>query len=399
MIDMHAHYVSPRLFELNLGSTGVVCDATARTFEFPSGFSRPNPVPLTDLQARAEWIGSHSIDRQILSPWLDLGGDDLKPAEAAAWCRLLNDATAADIAADERFGAFATLPMADGVAAAEELARVVEQLGFQGAAIPANVAGVDLDRAGLDPLFEAALSLDVPLFIHPFRGLAPGRLSQFFLNNVAGIPFETTVAALRLFFSGTLERWPGMKLVLAHAGGALPLLAGRAAHASGRVPLIERELHAPDELLDHFYYDTVLHDAGALRFVAQRVGIDRMVAGTDVPFPMLIDSVSDHLRQSLAGTRLGEDALDRVMRTTPERILSRRPESYGARHISSRCRQAAATAAGGTGRLRTKPGTPSAWSMAAAMAALTPGIPASPAEQRMQYRSRSNARRVEGRPA
>jgi aminocarboxymuconate-semialdehyde decarboxylase len=283
------------------------------------------PPALSDVEAAISWVSAQSIDLQVVSPWLDVIGDDLAPAQGAAWCRLLNDTTAEDVGGRDALGAFAALPLGDGAAAAVELARAVEVLGFHGGAITSQVAGVDLDEASLDPLFEAAQSLDVPLFMHPFRVIGSGRLRPFFLANVCGNPFDTTVAAMRLFFSGTLERWPGVKIILAHAGGTLPFLAGRAAHASTSVPMIDKAIQAPSELLDRFYYDTVLHDRLALGFVAQRVGVDRMVVGTDAPFPMLIDPVIDHVRESLNAADLGPDAFATVTNTTAQRLLSRKP--------------------------------------------------------------------------
>lgn len=321
MIDLHAHYLSPSLFDLELKPVGVVYDPSSGAFEFPSGFSRPVPGPLADLDARAAWTRAESIEVQVLSPWMDVIGDDLLPTDEAAWCRILNDTTAADIRGTQGFRAFAALPLNDGDSAARELARTVEELGFVGGAIPSQVNGADLDEAGLDSLFEAATSLEAPLFVHPFRVLEPQRLRQFFLNNVCGVPFDTTVAALRLFFSGTLDRWSGLKIVLAHCGGTLPLIAGRAAQASRSVPHIDRVVEAPDEILDRYYYDTVLHDPAALGFAAARVGVERLVVGTDAPFPMQVDSVADHLRDALALGVLGPDAFEAVTRTTPGSLI------------------------------------------------------------------------------
>jgi len=321
VIDLHAHYLSPTLFDLELGAIGVAYDSSSRTFEFPSGSSRPVPEPLADLDARSAWTLAESIDIEVLSPWMDVTGDDLSPVAAAAWCRILNDTTAADIEANDGFRAFAGLPLTDGPAAAAELERAIQELGFVGGAIPSQVNGVDLDDAGLDPLFEAAVSLDAPLFMHPFRVSDTVRLKRYFLNNVCGVPFDTTIAALRLFFSGTLDRWPGLKIVLAHCGGALPFIAGRAAHASHNVSLIDREVDAPAEILERFYYDTVLHDPSALGFAASRVGIERMVVGTDVPFPMQIDSVAGHIQNAFTLGGIGPEAFEVVMRTTPAGLI------------------------------------------------------------------------------
>jgi aminocarboxymuconate-semialdehyde decarboxylase len=103
-----------------------------------------------------------------------------------------------------------------------------------------------------------------------------------------------------LVFSGTFDRHPGLALVLAHGGGTLPLLAGRAAHVVGRVPAVAGTAATPAEVLGCFYYDTVIHDPMALGFAMRRVGPERMVTGTDAPFPMAIGHPAEHLRSAMA---------------------------------------------------------------------------------------------------
>ena len=210
MIDMHAHYLSPSVLrKASAGSGPVGLAPDGRSFLFPSGPSRPVPPPLCDLADRLRWMDERAIERQILAPWMDITGDDLPPDAAAAWCRTMNDSCAADIGDEPRFGALAALPVVDGEAAARELVRSVEQLGFCGGAIPTQVGGRDLDVAGLEPLWEAAGSLGALLFIHPFRVMGGDRLKVHFLNNVCGNPFETTLAALRLYFARTFTRMAG----------------------------------------------------------------------------------------------------------------------------------------------------------------------------------------------
>ena len=134
----------------------------------------------------------------------------------------MNNATADDLDGCSEFRALAALPMADGGMAAEELGRCVERFGFAGGAIPTQVGGRDLDRAGLEPLWEAAETLGVLLFIHPHRVMGGDRVKAHFLGNVCGNPFETTLAALRLYFADVFTKWPKLKILLAHGGGPCP---------------------------------------------------------------------------------------------------------------------------------------------------------------------------------
>ena len=322
MIDMHAHYLSPSaLASAARGGLPVPFDPDSRVLDFPSGPSRPVPPPLTDLVARSLWIEERDVDLQVLSPWMDVAGDDLDPDAAETWCRVLNDGCAADLAGDSRFRALAALPVADGEAAARELARTVEELGFRGGAIPTQVGGRDLDTAGLEPLWEAAESLDVLLFIHPYRVMDGDRMGPHFLGNVCGNPFETTLAALRLYFAGTFTRWPDLRVLLAHGGGVLPTLAGRAAHASRHAPGFDRAVDHPDSILRCFYYDSILHDPRALTLLMSTVEPARIAAGTDYPFPMSLDRPNDHAREAANQAGLTEDELRRILSGTAEDLL------------------------------------------------------------------------------
>ena len=177
-VDVHAHiFPSSILTEVGDPSAalGVSYSADDKILTFPSGPSRPLFDALTDLDGRRAWNRAAGITRQVLSPWMDVAGDDLTGDAARVWTALYNDHVAAEIDDDDMFLAFATLPIADGVAAASELERAVTQLGFVGGALPTQAAGINLSDAGLEELFEAAQSLGVPLFLHPYRVLGADR--------------------------------------------------------------------------------------------------------------------------------------------------------------------------------------------------------------------------------
>ena len=322
MIDLHAHYLPPSvLVEAARGRLPVAYDPGSRVLDFPSGPSRPVPSRLTDLSARTRWMAERGIEMQVLSPWLDVSGDDLDVTDAGTWSRALNDGCAEDIRADTRFSALATLPMADGELSARELVRSVEQLGFSGAAISTQVGGRDLDLAGLEPLWEAAESLGVLLFIHPYRVMGGDRMKAHFLGNVCGNPFETTLAALRLFFDGVFTRWPRLRILLAHGGGALPYLAGRAVHASHHAPGFRQAVDHPDSILQRFFYDTLLHDPRSLRFMIESIGPNRIAAGTDAPFPMSLDTPAPYIEHACRQAGFGPDGTRRILRGTAEELL------------------------------------------------------------------------------
>lgn len=325
MIDIHAHYVSPSLLSAARSNRlPVSYHSESNIFVFPSGPSRPISPSLTDLDRRQEWNRERSIEIQVLSPWMDIAGEDLDETDSDQWCRVSNDLVAEDLADLGSFRAFASLPVSSGRLAATELERSVAELGFVGGAVPTQVNGIDLDVAGLEPLFEAAEALDVPLFVHPFRVMARSRMDVHFLANVCGNPFETTIAALRLFLAGIFDDWPALKLVLAHTGGALPTLAGRASHASRNVPGMDRPVVDSAEILGCFYYDTILHDPLALAFAIRAIGPSQVAAGTDFPFPMKLDDPVSHVRQACSIAGLDEEAGEQILAATGRDLLSAR---------------------------------------------------------------------------
>lgn len=266
-------------------------------------------------------MAQRDIHLQVLSPWMDVAGDDLPGRDARRWCRAMNDATAQDLDGRSQFRALAALPVTDGELAAAELRRCVERLDFVGCAVPTQIGGRDLDAAGLEPLWEAAESLGVLIFIHPHRVMGGDRVKVHFLGNVCGNPFETTLAAMRIYFAGIFSRWPGLRVLLAHGGGTLPYLAGRAAHASRHAPGFDRVVDHPDSMLQSFFYDTLLHDPRALSFMIESIGPDRIAAGTDAPFPMSLEAPVPFIEHACRQAGLGGAGSRRILRGTANDLL------------------------------------------------------------------------------
>jgi aminocarboxymuconate-semialdehyde decarboxylase len=143
-----------------------------------------------------------------------------------------------------------------------------------------------IDRAGLNDVFEVASALDVPLLLHPNDPDVP-MLDDFHLANAVGNPLDTTTAAARLILSGTLDAFPQLKIVLVHAGGFLPYQLGRLDRvARVREDAGRNVANAPTEYLGRFWIDSITHSIPALRYLAERVGTERLLLGSDYPFDM-----------------------------------------------------------------------------------------------------------------
>lgn len=265
------------------------------------GFRWPVPPVFYDLAARLASMDQRGIGHAVLSAapqlfmyWADGG-------EAAGFCREVNDALAAFAAGSGgRITPVATLPMQDPAAAIAELRRAVAELGMCGAQIGPDVAGTPLDDPGPRAVLAAAADLSVPLILHPYYvGARPG-LADFYLTNLVGNPLATTVCAARLIFSGTLDQLGGLRLVLTHGGGYLPYQIGRLDHGHRVRPESRGCAHPPSAYLSRFWYDTVTHAPGPLRFLAETAGAVQVVYGTDYPFDMAAGPLADQL----AGTGL-----------------------------------------------------------------------------------------------
>ncbi len=297
-IDVHAHYVPPDLLEkvrdrgagLGVSVLGEP-PACEQCLRFAHGLQvRPFPQRLVeDPAARLENMRRQGIDRQVLSIWTDIFGYALPSPQGTAWHRLLNQSLGHWCARHPAsFSWLASGALPDAASAARELENSVRQEGAVGGVVAANVEGDNLGEFNLDEYWAAAVELDVPVFIHPAQPDPTPRTRRFALNPIAQYTFDTTLAVGSLIASGVLDRFPRLNLILSHGGGTLPYLAGRFDCLLSRTDRkatgnVASEL--PSAYLRRMHYDTILHNPRALRFLADTVGTDRMVIGTDDSFP------------------------------------------------------------------------------------------------------------------
>ena len=168
-----------------------------------------------------------------------------------------------------------------------ELTDAVERLGLRAALILTSVNGKNLDEPEFFPFFERAAELGIPLFVHPnpFSPVGYERVPRYYMHNVVAMPTDTTVAITSLIYSGVFERLPRLRVWFAHAGGSFAMLRGRVEHAHYVRPeckgLIPRP---PSAYFDHLAFDSLAHDASALRFAVESFGARRMMVGSDYPY-------------------------------------------------------------------------------------------------------------------
>ena len=287
IIDTHAHVVPATMLdalraEARLFPSVLLHDAAAPRMEFGGdGPGRPIQPRLHDLAQRRGWLDAARIDRQLVGGWTDIYGYALPAEEGADWARFYNEHMARDATALDRLSALATVPLQDGRLAARVLEEALDA-GFAGAMIATQPKGTggNLDDPSLDPFWELASARRAAIFLHPHYICSDDRLDGYDLVNAVGRLADTTIAAARLLFSGHLTRFPGVSLVLSHAGGALPYALGRLK----RNRAIHTDYADPEAGFRRLYFDTVLFEPPALRFLCDVAGADKVMLGSDFPF-------------------------------------------------------------------------------------------------------------------
>jgi aminocarboxymuconate-semialdehyde decarboxylase len=293
-IDMHAHYVPPKALtaiEHDASSYGVHLEkaATGDTCAcFNYGLTlRPFLPRLLDLEERWDVMAQQGIDRQLLSVWADLFGYGMPAAAGGRWHRLLNETLAEAVQQHpQRLGALASAPLQDAQQAARELEYGVKQCGAVGGVIAANVNDVNLGEAPLDEFWAAAVELDVPVFIHPTQPALPPRTQKYSMLQVVQYTYDTTASVGSLIFSGVLDRFPTLTLILSHGGGYFPYQVGRFDRVYQNLNTPTVPAQPPSAYVRRFYYDTILYQPAALNYLRELAGSDRLLLGTDYPFPV-----------------------------------------------------------------------------------------------------------------
>ena len=261
-----------------------------------SGRPGPQLDRLYDLGAlRLKEMDEAGIDIQVLSHGAP-SAQKLPADTAVAITRGVNDRLAAVCAANpKRFSAFAALPTADPKGAADELERAVTKLGFKGAMLHGLANGVFLDDQRFWPIYERAVKLDVPIYMHP--GLPDARVMDAYYEPYSkefpmvvraawGYTVETATLAIRMVLSGVFEKYPKLKIVLGHLGETLPFLVWRVDHALAR-PGAAKQLSFRDVFCGNFWITTSGNFSNpALLCCVQEMGVDRILFSVDWPFVM-----------------------------------------------------------------------------------------------------------------
>jgi len=290
IVDSHAHLVPPELIaairteRARFPGVRVIEEAGSLALAFAGGKpTRPISKPLSDIAARLAWMDREGIDAQVCGGWVDMFGYELPAPEGESWSRLINDALLATAKAQPRFVPLATVPLQDGARAAAVLKAAVAA-GAPGAMIgtlPRGIGSV-LDAADLDPFWAMADELGAVIHIHPSFDAGDTRVNDFGLANAVGRISDAIVAVARLLCSGHAGRYANAKIVAPMGAAGLPFVLGRLRRNAEITPGVAD----PVEAIGRLYVDTILHDARVLQFVIAMLGTERLMMGSDSPFPI-----------------------------------------------------------------------------------------------------------------
>jgi aminocarboxymuconate-semialdehyde decarboxylase len=312
-IDVHSH--------CHFREAGALLGADAASIQLPPVNGAAEAF--IEIDKRLAAMDSQAVDMEVLSinPFWYGRERDL----ASQIVKIQNEKLAELCASKpDRFAAFASLTLQAPDLAVTELETAVKKQGLKGAAIGGMVNGVEFSDPKFHPVWAKAEELGVPLFIHP-QGVAElsKRLSgNGWLGNTIGNPLETTIALSHLIFEGTLDKFPGLKVIAAHGGGFLPSYADRSDHAcmvgpKGCNPDIKLK-KKPTEYLKQLYFDSLIFTPEAIRHLAAQVGASQIVLGSDYPYPWEMKPVD----RIFASTSLSDDEKIAILGTTAARLLN-----------------------------------------------------------------------------
>ncbi len=320
-VDVHVHVMVEELLGEGLWRAQVRHQGDRTVVEWRGQRITSVVGEFVDPTAMLEQLRAVGVDGAVLSPWVSmLPYHERDLGLAREVCEVWNHGLS-KICANHpgRLWAFGAIPLWDPTTAGRMLAELRRYPGLVGVEVTASVQGRLVGDDSFLPFWEAVHALDLAVFVHPdARSLGLAALSDFYLWNTVGNPLETTVAAAHMVMSGVLERFPGLRVVLAHGGGALPVLKGRMRHAQAVRPEARTRLKEDvAKSVRRFLYDTVTHDPARLRYLVEEVGPDRVLLGSDFPFDMGLSQPVEFVKSA----KLDAQVEARVLRHNAVQVL------------------------------------------------------------------------------
>ena len=288
--DVHAHVIVPEITGEDAWRPKVwTDDAGKQVVKLGGKQIRAAVHEFVDVDGILAAQEEAGVDRVLLCPWVPLLYYDAEPQDGLTRARIQNEALSGLVRRHpDRVTALGAVPLQEPELAASEVQALMDEGVLRGVEVAASVRGVFLGDDRFAPFWEAAEETGALVFVHPTtRGFDSPAFHDYYLWNTVGNPLETAATAAHLVLAGVMERHPGLRLLLAHGGGALMAVRGRMRHAHGFQPQARARLReAPDDSIRRFYFDTLTHDDALLRALIEYVGHEHVLLGSDYPFDM-----------------------------------------------------------------------------------------------------------------
>ena len=322
IIDFHNHfYPKAYLDELKKakGHASVETDSQRRLLIHYAGDYNIVVGPHIHLEDRLKAMDRCRVDMQVLTLTTP-GVECEEPERGIRLAKLTNDEFGQIVEKHpNRFTALATLPLQKPDAAVDELERAVEECGLKGAMLLSNINGEPLDSKRVIPIYEKAVKLDVPLHIHPTSPINHAAMDDYRLVPILGFGVDTTLAVLRLVFSGILERLPGLKLVASHLGGVFPYLRGRIDTGFQAYPECKVNISKPpSHYLKQIWMDSLCYDRDVLVSTYAFSGAEKILLGSD--FPHQIADLENAVER-ISQLNIGDNEKKRILGENAARLL------------------------------------------------------------------------------
>ncbi len=261
---------------------------------------RPVAAACWDTQVRLADMDRMGIDIQVISATPVLFAYERDPSHAAEVARVMNDAALEFVAeGDGRIHALCQVPLQDIDAACAELGRAMKS-GHRGVQIGNHVELKNLDDDGIVTFLHHCADEDAAVLVHPWDMMAPDRMNRYMMAWTVGMPAETQLAIVSMILGGTLDRLPkSLRLCFAHGGGSFAFLLGRLENAWQHRDIARgKSEHPPSHYVDRFSVDSAVFDEGALRLLVDVMGVERVMLGSDYPFPLGEQQIGTLVREA-----------------------------------------------------------------------------------------------------
>jgi aminocarboxymuconate-semialdehyde decarboxylase len=261
---------------------------------------RPVGPQAWDTAVRREDMDADGIDLQVVSPTPVFFGYDRPADQAVRLAKIFNDRTLETLAGHERFVPFCQVPLQDPDAACAELDRCLNN-GHVGVEIGNHVGDKDLDDAGIVAFLKHCAETGTPVLVHPWDMPGGPRLDRWMARWLTGMPAETHLSIIAMILGGAFDVLPeSLRICFAHGGGSFAFWLGRLENAWNRRGDIVGGCseHPPSHYLQRFFVDTVVFESAPLRLLVDTLGEDRVLVGSDYPYPLGERPVGEVVRKA-----------------------------------------------------------------------------------------------------